>query len=310
MKQLFQSREFYAFLEETGFLEPFRFSVTRDGREVGVIQGFIQKDGGPLKRFFSRRAIVNGGPYLSEDIRNEELEDLLRKCQLGLKRKAIFIEIRNFADYSRYRPVFEKMGFSYQSHYDFHLDTSCLERVDARMGKSRKRDVQASLNHGVTLADCDTDQEVTAFYSILERLYREKVKTPLFPIAFFLRLRQTSFCKFILVKYQDEIVGGTVCVYDEETVYEWFVCGMDGVYRHIFPSTVATFYGIRFAVENGFKCFDMMGAGSPGDAGYGVRDFKAKFGGDLVEYGRFRYVYSPVLYQIGTWAVKLMKHKK
>lgn len=32
----------------------------------------------------------------------------------------------------------------------------------------------------------------------------------------------------------------------------------------------------------------MMGAGVPNDGGYGVRDFKAKFGGELVEYGRFK----------------------
>ena len=53
----------------------------------------------------------------------------------------------------------------------------------------------------------------------------------------------------------------------------------------------------------------MMGAGSPGDGGYGVRDFKAKFGGELVEYGRFRYVANKPLYALGKWAVNLMKKR-
>ena len=53
----------------------------------------------------------------------------------------------------------------------------------------------------------------------------------------------------------------------------------------------------------------MMGAGAPGDGGYGVRDFKAKFGGELVEYGRFRYVANKPLYTLGKWAVNLMKKR-
>jgi len=52
-----------------------------------------------------------------------------------------------------------------------------------------------------------------------------------------------------------------------------------------------------------------MGAGKP-DEGYGVRDFKAKFGGELVEHGRFIHINQPVLYTIGKQAVKFLKRKK
>ena len=79
------------------------------------------------------------------------------------------------------------------------------------------------------------------------------------------------------------------------------------MYKSVYPSTVATYYGIQFAAENAFQRFDMMGAGAPGDGGYGVRDFKSKFGGELVEYGRFRFVADKLLYSLGKWGVKLMK---
>ena len=309
MKSVFQTQEFHAFLQSTGLLEPFRFSVERSGKEVGVIQGFIQKEGGSLKRFFSRRAIINGGPWLADDISSAELESLLKKCADGLKHKAIYIETRNFADYSRFRPTFEKIGFVYEPHYDFIVDTSSQEIVDLHMGKSRKRDVNTSIKHGVTITCNPAEAEVTAFYNILKDLYQNKVKTPLFPKEFFLKLWEADFAKFILVKYNDEIIGGTLCIHDDETLYEWFACGKDGVYNNIFPSTVATYYGIQFAVDNGFKTFDMMGAGAPGDGGYGVREFKAKFGGELVEYGRFKYVCNKPLYKLGEMAVKILKKK-
>ena len=41
-----------------------------------------------------------------------------------------------------------------------------------------------------------------------------------------------------------------------------------------------------------------MGAGNP-NKNYGVRDFKSRFGGQLVEYGRFMYIADNMLYRLG-----------
>lgn len=307
MKDLFQSDAYYSFLAHASFFEPFRYEVSRNRDIVARIQGYIQSDGGVLKRFLSRRAIVNAGPFFAEGIREDEVETLLKQCIDGLQKRAIYIETRNFRDYSAYRPTFEKAGFVYEPHYDFIVDTSSMETMEERMGKSRKRDVKTSLKNGVTVDLNPSREDIGAFYNVLVHLYRTRVKTPLFPLSFFEKLYDASFSKFILVRFEGEIVGGTVCVFDDETVYEWFACGKDGEYKNVYPSTVATYYGIRFAAENGYMRFDMMGAGAPGDGGYGVRDFKAKFGGELVEYGRFRYVANTPLYVLGKWAVNLMK---
>jgi serine/alanine adding enzyme len=50
---------------------------------------------------------------------------------------------------------------------------------------------------------------------------------------------------------------------------------------------------LEWGVENGYRVYDFGGAGKP-DEEYGVRDFKAKFGGKLVCYGRNVYVHSQV----------------
>jgi lipid II:glycine glycyltransferase (peptidoglycan interpeptide bridge formation enzyme) len=307
MRDLFQSVEYYAFLQETGFLEPFRYSIIRDSEEVAIIQGYLQKDGGRLKRFFSRRAIVNGGPYIADDATDQDLKALLEKCRDSLHKRAIYIETRNFRYFSKYRELFESCGFVYEPHYDFIIDTDSLEIAEANLGKSRKRDIRTSLRDGADVVEDPTEVQIRAFYAILKNLYENKIGTPLFPFDFFLKLYHSGFSKFLLVRYKDEIVGGTVCVYDDETVYEWFACGKDGLYKSIFPSTLATWSGIRFAAESGRKRFDMMGAGAPGDGGYGVRDFKAKFGGELVEYGRFKYICNPLLYAIGKLGVAILK---
>lgn len=307
MTNWFQTEECFSFYKSLGFIEPFWCSVERNGVEKGRMVGYIQKDGGKLKQFFSRRAIINGGPMLANDITEDELTELLTKCKRQLKKKAIYVESRNFNDYSPFKDIFARAGFVYEPHYNFHVDTSSHEIVDANMGKSRKRDVKTSLRDGAVVEDHPTLDEVRKFYSVLEHLYRTKVKTPLFPFSFFEKLYQSSFGRFLLVKYNDGIIGGTVCVCGDDTMYEWFACGEDGIYKNIYPSTVATYAGIRYAAEHGYARFDMMGAGAPGDGGYGVRDFKAKFGGQLVEHGRFKYILNSPLYQIGALGVRLLR---
>ena len=221
----------------------------------------------------------------------------------------IYIESRNFHDYSKWRNIFEANGFAYQPHLNFHVDTSSLEVVDQNLGKSRKRDIRTTIRDGVTPVYQPTIEQVRAYYDILQDLYKTKVKTPLFRWEWFEQLYRCHDARFILTKLEGKIVGGTVCMeLKGKALYEWFACGIDGVYPHIYPSTYATYLGIKYAAENGCKIFDMMGAGKPEEA-YGVRDFKAKFGGELVEHGRFLCVRKPLLYKLGKLGVKLLKKR-
>lgn len=310
MTNWFQSDECLNFYKSLSFVEPFECSVERGGVIKGRVVGYVQKDGGRVKRFLSRRAIINGGPMLADDITDAELQALLDSCMQRLKGRVIYMEIRNFDDYDIHRNAFEKCGWRYEPHYNFHIDTSSLDVVVANLGKSRKRDIRTSLRDGATISEAETFEDVKSLYGILSNLYSTKVKTPLFPFEFFEKLYCSDWGKVFVVRLDGEIVGGTVCVCGRDTIYEWFACGEDGISKSVFPSTLATYAGIKYAAENGYKRFDMMGAGAPGDGGYGVRDFKAKFGGELVEHGRFRCIINPILYELGTLGVRILKKLK
>ena len=74
----FQTPEAFRFYTAVKELwNPFICAVENDGRLKGVAVGWIQKDGGKLKQFFSRRAIIPGGPLLADDITEQELKILL-----------------------------------------------------------------------------------------------------------------------------------------------------------------------------------------------------------------------------------------
>ena len=251
---------------------------------------------------------------MADDASSEEVELLMNGVKELMSERIngspIYIETRNYNDYSRWKDAFVKAGFEYVPHLNFHIDTSSMEIVDANLGKNRKRDIRTTIREGVTIIEHPTDEQVCEYYKVLDNLYRTKVKTPLFPLSFFLALSKHKDGRLLLMEYQGRIIGGTVCVEQaNKCVYEWFVCGEDGVYPHVFPSSYATYAGIKYASEHGCARFDMMGAGTP-DEEYGVRDFKARFGGELVEHGRFLCVTKPLLYKIGVLGVKILKKIK
>ena len=289
----------------------------------GVCVGYITKETNTVKQYLTCRAIIIGGPLLAEDISATALAALLKAVkamgngqwaigeennrQSPIANRPIYIESRNFHDYSKWKSIFETNGFAYQPHLNFHVDTSSPEVVDQNLGKSRKRDIRTTIRDGVTPVYQSTIEQVRAYYDILLDLYKTKVKTPLFRWEWFEQLYRCPDARFILTELEGKIVGGTVCMeLKGKALYEWFACGIDGVYPHIYPSTYATYLGIKYAAENGCKIFDMMGAGKP-DVPYGVREFKAKFGGELVEHGRFLCIRKPLLYKIGKWGVKWLK---
>ena len=302
-----EAYEFYASMPE--LFKPFVVAVKREELRA-VCVGYVNVEKSAIKQALTRRAIIVGGPCLADDCNDVEVETLMKAVRKELKSDAIYVECRNFNDYSKWKTAFAAAGFEYVPHLNFHIDTSSMEIVDANLGKSRKRDIRTTIREGVTVIEHPTDEQVCEYYKVLDNLYRTKVKTPLFPLSFFLALNKHKDGRLLLMEYQGRIIGGTVCVEQaNKCVYEWFVCGEDGVYPHVFPSCYATYAGIKYAAEHNCPRFDMMGAGKPDEA-YGVRDFKAKFGGAEVEHGRFLCLMKPLLYKVGALGVKILKKLK
>jgi len=304
----FQTKECYDFFSSLSFLEEFVFGVEENKKLVGIICGYIIADGGKIKRFFSKRAIIAGGALLDENISEQALQTLLNFTVKSLKNRVIYIEIRNYNDYSLFKNVFAESGFIYNKHLNFHIATPNVEYVQNKMSSGKLRDIKLTQKNGAEIMEISQENDLKFFYEILQNLYQTRVKTPLFPYEFFEKLINLPEGKIFGIKYQNEIIGGSVCIlFNQHIVYEWFACGLDGKFKNIYTSTLATYSGINYAAENGFARFDMMGAGKL-DKDYGVRDFKAKFGGNLVENGRFLYICNKFMYQIGKFYIKLLTH--
>ena len=311
----FQTPEAYRFYQSVGGMQAFVYGVSEQGRLVGVIVGYTTQEQSNFKQHFTCRTIIYGGPLLAEDISETALAELLKAVkkiayrQSPIANRPIYIESRNFHDYSRWKSVFEANGFKYQSHLNFQVNTTSADLAQSNIGKHRWKYIRLSMRDGAKIVENPTIEQVQAFYAILQDLYQTKVKTPLWSWEFFEQLYRVEHAEYILVELDGKIVGGTVCVcLPGKAVYEWYACGLDNCRDDIRPLSVAIWGEMQYAAENGYPLFDFMGAGKP-DEPYGVRDFKAEFGGELVEHGRFLCIRKPLLYAIGKLGVKWLKRR-
>ena len=302
----FQTPEAYAFYASLpDELTPFTVGVDEDGQLMGVVVGYTTRETNPIKQLFTCRSIVIGGPLLDESISDNAVTALL--CAVKrVTRSSIYVETRNFHDYSRWRHVFEQCGFAYQPH--LNIQVACNDQHS--MSEQRQRQVKKALKNGAEICEASSEQEIRDWYQILRQLYRQKVRTPLWREAFFLQFYRNGLGKYLLVKFEGKVIGGMMCpIFAGKVIYEWYVCGLDEEYREQYPSVMATYAAIEYAKQNDIPMFDFMGAGVP-DKPYGVRDFKMEFGGETVEYGRYLHIRKPLMYKIGKWGVKMLKKIK
>ena len=329
----FQTPEAYELYESLPELfRPFVVGIALDAERLepealelrsrlrGVCVGFVTVEKSVIEQFFTRRALILGGPCLADDCTDEEVTLLLRSLTHSLINSfihsPIYIETRNFNDYSKWKEAFERAGFDYKEHLNYHVDCTDREKMWERLSENRKRQVRHRMNEGVNELESERvrELEIREWYGILKNLYKTKVKTPLWPVEFFLEAYRQGVGKFFLVKHEGKVIGGSMVVMSERmnelsnegTMYEWFECGLNSEYKEQYPSVMATWAGMEYAAEHGCARYDMMGAGEP-NVPYGVRDFKSEFGGKLVEHGRFLCICKPWLYKIGKLGVKLLK---
>ena len=253
----FQSPEAYDFFASLPeLMEPFVYGVERAEKLCAVCVGYVTKEPNPIKQFFTRRAIIIGGVAVAANGEKENVVIMMNYVRKELKPKSVYIEMRNFNDFSPWKEAFEAAGFAYKPHLNFHVDPSTNNLSDNRKRQLKKSD--AVVNEGVS------ELEIREWYEVLSELYRTKVKTPLWPIDFFLEAYRQGIAKFLLVKHEGRIIGGSMVVADERTVYEWFECGLNAECKDQYPSVMATWGGIQLAHQSGCTRYDMMGAGEPG----------------------------------------------
>lgn len=301
---IFQTPQIFHFFKKVKNYCPLIFyAVDENHRPVGVLLSVLIKEAGAAG-FFSRRCIIWGGPVV-RDNDTEICSLLLKSLNKAVTHRVIYTEFRNLFDMKFFHNSFIEHGFKFKAHLNYVVKLDAEESVRKRMSSSKWRQIKKSLLEGAQIIVPTNLAQVKSFYEIVLNLYKNKVKKPLPPWEFFEHFYAThELGKYFLIDYQGKIIGGIMCPIYKDRIYEMYIAGLDGIYKKVYPSVLATWAPIQYGLQNGLSYFDFMGAGRPDDD-YGVREFKEKFGGEQLNYGRYLKINSPLLYKSGKIGIKI-----
>jgi lipid II:glycine glycyltransferase (peptidoglycan interpeptide bridge formation enzyme) len=260
----------------------------------GSLRAIHIREGSGIIGVFSSRVLILGGPLLYSNKtweRIEILDDLLHQLIKEQKNRSVFIQFRNFNQWTNdEKEVFKKYNFEYRERQNILIDLSSKGDVLKGMSESKRRQIRIAKKNGTITRAPNSIEEVCKFYEILKNLYRNQIRKPLPDFSFFREFYNYSDKGLGIMRVvlkDDEIIGGVVApVTAHETIYYWYVAGLDQKYRDSYPSVMAVWSLIEYGLDNGIKQLDFMGIGKESHD-YGVREFKLRFSKNVIDYGRF-----------------------
>lgn len=274
-------------------------AIMGEKRLEAIVVYVIQKEKG-LKSIFSKRCIIFSGPVFQDQSSLNRLLKVLNEQVSG----CVYIEVRNGYPSQEYKSCYQSCNWQYIPWLNFIVNTNSRDAMWSAVSESRRRQLKKAEKLGAYCANPKSESDVKSFYIILKDLYLSKVKKPLPQYEFFRQYFLSDHCNFVLVYFKSQVIGGILCPFLEGVgSYEFYVAGLDQEFKECFPSAMATYGAMKQSNDMGLPFFDFMGGGSP-EEGYGVREFKSRFGGEQVAWGRWLQIRNKFIYRLGKWYIQ------
>ena len=295
---IFHSPEIFHIFSQAKGYSPAVWAVVDDHGELDalLVTANITVIGGVFHRM-TTRAVVYGGPLCSDGQKGREaLAFLLKEYNRQAGREAIFTELRNPYDVTDLLPVLEASGYVFEDHLNFLIDLTCpTEQLWNNIRSNARRNIRKAQKAGVTIEEVKSPGEVDAAYDILKNVYH-RIRVPLPDRSLFMTafatLQSKGMMRILLARVNGvNIASLSLLIYKGSILY-WYT-GPLREYAEYRAGELLVWHALELGKACGCHTFDFGGGGKPNEE-YGVRDFKMKFGGQMVNFGRNIFVHAPV----------------
>ncbi len=302
---IFQTRWMYELYKTVKGYQPLALLLTdSQGALAGVLLALIITNGPPLLSRFTARAIITGGPLVRDD--NPQLIEHIIKAYLEkINGRAVYSQVRNLFKMPG-EEIFKHAGFTFTDHLDIHISLEPgKDELLSYVHKERRRNIGRAENKGVLFSEVTSSGELLQGINLVRATYRT-IGLPAPPDPLLLNAALShSYARAFACKYEGIMIAFRIVLCYKDMVYDWYA-GSDSQYHNKYPNDYLPWKIILWSKEKGYKVFDFGGAGKPG-VPYGVREYKLKFGGRLVNFGRFERIHKPLLMRTGKAAIILYK---
>jgi serine/alanine adding enzyme len=310
---IFHTPEMFQVYHRAKGYRPKLWAAVNDSGRVLALMVPVQVSimGGPFRRLTTRDIAYGSILCAPDQEARTALDHLLHTYTQQAKREAIFSELRNLSDLSDIQPGLNQSGFAYEDHLNYlnNIDCSPEDLLFSIGSRTRKHIRQALRKGSLTVEQVADRRSIRDWYSLIQKTYKA-ARVPLSEISLFEAafdvLYPLGMIKFWLAKVGDISVAASVELIYKDIIYGWYG-GIDRSYSDYLPGELLMWQILKWGAEAGYKVYDFGGAGKPGEV-YGVRDFKAKFGGQLVCFGRNVNVHSPKLLRWSQLGYKVYRH--
>lgn len=301
---------FQVFARTDGYCPTLWAVVADDGRVLALLPSVQITIMGGLLRHLTTRTVAYGSVLCSPDPEGQQaLTTLLQSYNRAVPGGALLTELRNLSDMTAVQPVLAESGFTYEEHLNFLIDlTSPEEQLWQNIRSNARRNIQKARKSGVEIAEVSAMEDLPAVYALLQQVYR-RIQVPLPHESLFRAalkiLHPRGMLRILLARHQDVDIGVLLLLLHKGVIYYWYT-GTLREYAEYRAGDLLVWHTLELGRRAGLKLFDFGGGGRP-DEEYGVRDFKAKFGGDLVNFGRNVCVHAPARLKLSTAGYQLVR---
>jgi serine/alanine adding enzyme len=299
---IFHSPEMFQVYANTEGYTPSLWAVEGANSQILSLMLPVQVKLSPSLSALTTRAVVFGSILYEEGREGREALNLLLKTYTEeIENPPLFTELRNLSDYGSVQPIFLDRDFVYEEHLNYLVDISQpADVIFQKIGRRTRKNIRRGLNREIVLIEQVIEHgQFSTCIDLIQKTYL-KARVPLaHPTLFenaFEILSPKKMVRVTMASVEGQPAATSIELLFKDVVYGWY-SGLDRSYSAYIPNELLMWDILKWGTESSFHVDDFGGAGKPGEE-YGVRDFKAKFGGELVCFGRNTYIHRPGLFHL------------
>jgi len=305
LSNIFHTRHFFESFRASRKYVPYCFFIDDDKAVTACLLALKAKILGPFLENATSRSVVYGGILYGEGINDRYIQrhmgKLIQAYDETLRKKTLYSEIRNMGDAIRLILPLADQGHKFVPHLNYLIDlTQGEEHLWRNLSQALRRTIKGAIKKNIEIVEVSDEGQLEPFVELVQQTYA-KVHIPCFDLEVFRNVWRNLYpmrrIRITLAEYREQFIAARADLVYRGRVFDWFA-GSSPEGDALNANPLLAWDMIEWSCRNGYETFDFGGAGDP-NRKYTVREFKRRFGGRLVNFGRFEKVYSPVLYSLG-----------
>jgi hypothetical protein len=293
----FQSGELFRVYSKTNGCKPAAMIARNtEGEMLASLVATTFMDAGVLAGTFLSHVSVRGGPLFvprKEGVAGGAI--LLKELLMKSRAESLYTRMYPLFDQPDQLSLLNESGFSRQDWLNYLIDLTAGEKVlREKLTKHRRKGINRAENLGLEVVDASSVGDIDTLYSLLLESHAQ-AKIPLQDKSLFEAIHgllvPKGMAKMIIAYSGEKPVAARVALTFSGIIYDWYA-GSAPEAEETNANEFLAWRLMTWGCAYGYRLFDFGGAGLPEEE-YGPREFKRRFGGQLVNLGRYTLVHKP-----------------